>query len=337
MTYFRYMKQMSCVLILMAMLPSLGVAQKINTDIIITSTVNEGLKKQATASIQGALQAFQVAYNQQSTPDLSASHFTERGREAALELWNRTPFRCIYTLIDGPLLRRSVDNLHEFRGVTLHLEDASGEFFREEGVFVIDRDGLITDFKFGLDTQTYTQILEERKDVSDFRKRQIILNFVDNFRTAYNRKDVSYLNDLFSDNALIIVGRVVQVAQNSELSDQFLGGLDTQRIELIKHSKEEYLKRLSEVFDKNEYIKVEFDSISVYPHANVEGIYGVELTQHWHSYSTRQDGYRDEGYLFLMIDLRDEEQPMIHVRTWQPKEVTPRDDVINLSNFKIID
>ena len=145
------------------------------------------------------------------------------------------------------------------------------------------------------------------------------------------------MNDIFSDNALIIVGRVLQVTESSELSDQFLGELGTRRIELIKHSKEEYLKRLSEVFDRNEYIKVEFDSISVYPHAKVDGIYGVELTQYWHSYSTRKDGYRDEGYLFLMIDLREEDQPMIHVRTWQPKEITPRDDVINLSNFKIID
>ena len=175
MTYSKYMKQVSCVLIVMALLPSLGIAQQVNTDILITSTVNEGLKKQATASIQGALQAFQVAYSQQSEPNLPDSFFTERGREAVLELWSRTPFRCIYTLIDGPLLRRSVDNLYEFRGVTLHLEDASGEFFREEGLFVIDRDGRITDFKFGLGTQSYTQILEERKDVSDFRKRQIIL------------------------------------------------------------------------------------------------------------------------------------------------------------------
>lgn len=316
---------------------SSAVAQQINTKIEITSTLNEEVKQQAVASMEGALRAFQVAYSSGSAPELDASFFTPHGREAVLELWNRAPFRCIYTVLDGPLLRRSADGLFEFRGVTLHLQDASGASFREEGLFIVDLKGRITDFKFGLDLQTYTQILEERRDVQEFRHRQVILDFVDNFRTAYNRKDISFLENVFSENALIIVGRVIQVKDEPVGDGQLLTGLGNERVEYIKHSKQEYFARLHSVFQRNEFIKVEFDGINVYEHAEVSGIYGVELFQYWHSYSTRRAGYKDEGYLFLMIDLRNIDEPVIHVRTWQPKEETPREAIINLSNFRVID
>ena len=323
------------VLILMGY--SSAVAQQINTKIEITSTLNEGVKKQAKASMEGALRSFQMAYSNGTPPELDTSSFTPHGREAVLELWNRAPFRCIYTVLDGPLLRRSGDGLFEFRGVTLHLKDASGASFREEGLFIVDQEGRIADFKFGLDIQTYTQILEERKNVQEFRHRQVILDFVDNFRTAYNRKDISFLENVFSENALIIVGRVIRLKEEHVGDGQLLTGLGNERVEYIKHSKQEYLNRLHSVFQRNEFIKVEFDGINVYEHAEVPGIYGVELFQYWHSYSTRQAGYKDEGYLFLMIDLRNIDEPVIHVRTWQPKEETPREAVINLSNFRVID
>ena len=307
-------------------------AQEMKTKVEITSTLHETVKQQVTTSIEGALNAFQMAYADGTLPALSSDYFTSSGQAAVQELWSRAPFRCIYTFLDGPLVRRSSDDLFEFRGVTLHLEDASGASFKEEGLFIFDQQGRIADFKFGLDIQTYTQILEERKDITELRHRQFILDFVDNFRTSYNRKDLSYLEKIFSENALIIVGRVLQ--------DQHQGGerveaLGTQRVEFIKHSKQEYLSRLDQVFQRNEFIKVEFNGINVYPHADMEGIYGVELLQHWHSYSTRQNGYKDEGYLFLMIDLRDIDQPIIHVRTWQPKGETSGDEIINLSNFRI--
>lgn len=311
-------------------------AQQIKTKVEITSTLSEVVKHQAASSIESALMAFQVAYAEGTQPALSAAHFSSHGQEAVWELWSRAPFRCIYTLLDGPLVRRSADDLFEFRGVTLHLEDASGSPFREEGLFIIDNEGRIVDFKFGLDVQTYTQILEERKDLTELRHRQFILDFVDNFRTSFNRKDLTFLEKIFSDNALIIVGRVLQESNKGHGGDRVLRELGTRRVEFIKHSKQEYLSRLDKVFMRNEFIKVEFNGINVYPHAEIEGIYGVELLQNWHSYSTRQEGYKDEGYLFLMVDLRDVDQPIIHVRTWQPKSETLNDEVINLSNFRII-
>ena len=311
-------------------------AQQIRTTIEIRSAFDAELAQQARSSIEGALADFHEAYVSKNTPDLSSDRYTETARVAILELWSRSPFRCIYTIIEGPLLRRSIDGLYEFRGVTLHLEDEAGDVFNEEGLFLLNQDGQIEDFKFGLDIHRYAQILESRKDVTDFRNRQFILDFVDNFRTSYNRKDLTFLKNVFSENALIIVGRIVQERENNELTNRIIQGLGSERVEFIQHSKNEYLDRLNEIFERNEYIKVEFDSLKVYSHAEIDGIYGVQLYQHWHSYSTRQAGYSDEGYLFLMIDLRKTDAPTIHVRTWQPGTFTSPDDAISLGNFKII-
>ena len=47
-----------------------------------------------------------------------------------------------------------------------------------------------------------------------------------------------------------------------------------------------------------------------------EDIFGVRLLQEYHSTT-----YGDIGYLFLMVDLRDTQRPVIHVRAWQPDKV----------------
>ena len=45
------------------------------------------------------------------------------------------------------------------------------------------------------------------------------------------------------------------------------------------------------------------------------------------------------GYIFLMIDFKQNElTPIIHVRTWQPKDnITSPKDKFNLMDFRIYD
>ena len=63
----------------------------------------------------------------------------------------------------------------------------------------------------------------------------------------------------------------------------------------------------------------------------------MTLKQKWHT-----DRYQDEGYLFLMVDFRDSDQPVVQVRTWQPykdkggKVITAKKDVFHLGSFRII-
>lgn len=42
-------------------------------------------------------------------------------------------------------------------------------------------------------------------------------------------------------------------------------------------------------------------------------LYAIQIAQDYYSSS-----YGDKGYLFLMVDINDPENPIIKVRTWQP-------------------
>ena len=87
---------------------------------------------------------------------------------------------------------------------------------------------------------------------------------------------------------------------------------------------------MEKVFRKNERVNVVFEDIKVNTHKTNPNIYGVKLIQHWNSTT-----YNDKGYLFLLWDFADESHPKIHVRTWQPFEDTPKEEVFELSDFKV--
>ena len=169
-------------------------------------------------------------------------------------------------------------------------------------------------------------VIKSNLELTDLRRRQLILDYVEQFRTAYNQKDINFLNQVFSDDALIITGKVI-TTKHAE-------GFTSQKIQYNKQSKEQYIKNLRGVFARNSYIKVTFDEIEVMRHPVNPNFYGVTLLQGWTS-----GKYHDDGYLFLLWDFTNEDAPQIHVRTWQPDKIggkpLPKDEVFSLSDFDI--
>ena len=175
-------------------------------------------------------------------------------------------------------------------------------------------------------------VIRENKEITDLRRRQLILDYVEQFRTAYNQKDLDFLEAIFSDDALIITGTVVKrkTSDGIPLPD---------KITYKKQDKQTYLTNLARVFRNNTTIRVTFDEIEVMRHPVNKDFYGVTLHQGYTS-----DNYHDDGYLFLLWDFRDEQQPQIHVRTWQPDAYNsdgtgtkriPKDEIFSLSDFDI--
>jgi hypothetical protein len=156
------------------------------------------------------------------------------------------------------------------------------------------------------------------------------LDFLENYRTAYNRKDISYIKKVFSDNALIITGTVLKEKSGSH--NDYMG-LNKEQVKYQLFTKKDYLKKLTRVFNRNEWITVGFDSISVVRHPKYPNIYGVNLLQKWNS-----KYYSDLGYLFLLVDFKREDAPEIWVRSWQEeKTITSNNEIIDLGNFDIVD
>ena len=156
----------------------------------------------------------------------------------------------------------------------------------------------------------YTKMLAEGELLKDVERRMQILGWCEKFKQAYNDKNIRFMEDVFSDDALIITGKVISERRKGpELPT-------SKKVEYTKQSKREYLTKLRAIFDKqshNGYINVIFDDYRVMRHDAKPDYYYVTLSQKWHT-----KGYSDEGIVVLVWDFTDEDHPQIMVRTWQP-------------------
>lgn len=265
--------------------------------------------------------------------------FKEKVRECALpkemeeelnKLWKSSAMICPVSEIRSRAISTPTHG-YQIRNIPISMLATDDD--EQELVFEFDGAGQLTNVVIALDKHNYNQVICSNITVEDFTRRQIILDFVENFRTAYNRKDWNYLNTVYSDDALIITGKVVTRKANNDGSN-LLHKLPAQQVQYQIQNKQEYMEKLKRVFKKNSYINLKFEELSVRRHPKYPKIYGITLKQYWNS-ST----YSDVGYLFLMINFADENQPTIEVRTWQPERyengVPVREEIFSLENFNI--
>ena len=154
--------------------------------------------------------------------------------------------------------------------------------------------------------------------MDDLDRRMQILHWVEQFLNAYITKDINFMENVFSDDALIVTGKVVK-RQKTDMKPI--------SVEYTTQGKQQYLNGLRRVFKNNAYINVNFDEIKIVRHGAKPNYYGVTLKQGWNT-----KGYSDEGIVF--IDFTDEFNPKIMVRTWQPMQIDDK-DIFTLGNFKL--
>ncbi|GHS86497.1 hypothetical protein FACS1894201_07380 [Bacteroidia bacterium] len=195
--------------------------------------------------------------------------------------------------------------------------------FVEDVVFNISpSEGKIRSLSFALSADACKDIM--KYDQWGEYSRLAIINFIETYKTAYALKRLDYIESIFSDNALIIVGKMVK---NQTGTDNVRLTYLPDKIKMTQYTKQQYIRQLNTVFKSNEYVNLKFTDMSV-KKAGVGGeIYGIQLQQDYFSTT-----YGDKGYLFLMVDLNKTEEPTIHIRTWQP-EKDPEFGVYDISNF----
>lgn len=170
-----------------------------------------------------------------------------------------------------------------------------------------------------------SKVISGKLEEKDADNRRMILNYCEHLRTSYTTKDIDFLRQVFSDQALIIVGHVVKTADNNSAA----GIEGDEKVTFSLKTKKEYLERLEMVFAANKKIDVKFTDFRIMRHPTMEGIYGVSMKQEYTS-----DRYSDDGYLFILWDFRNESMPLIHVRTWQPAaSVNGEKEIIGIRDF----
>ena len=257
--------------------------------------------------------------------------FTKDGRKCLDELWASSAMMCPVSQVTEKGISMQNGTV-QVRNIPITLLAADDDNCEQELVVCFNELGQIDNIMIALEEHRYLDVINAQISVKDFHRRQAIIDFVENFRTAYNRKDIDYINNVFSDNALIITVKVVKIDKKKQ--DLTAQSLNNEQIQYQKSTKEEYINNLKKCFKNNSYINLVFDEIEVMRHPKRDDIFGVTLKQHWNS-----SNYSDVGYLFLMINFEDEMNPSIQVRTWQPDKYNgkplPRDEVFSLDMFSI--
>lgn len=203
--------------------------------------------------------------------------------------------------------------------------------FVEDITFTFNADNKIENVAFGLGKVAEEGILHRagaawREDV-----RESIVEFMENYKTAYSLEDIDYIRSIFADDARIIIGNVAkpQMSRHDGVDGMTLSLSGQQIITTNEYTKEEYLKRLEKCFGRNDFINLQFADHEVQwlEKFNDKSLFAINIRQQYDS-ST----YADEGYLFLLVDMIDRDEPLIKIRTWQPNDI-PIDQLYNAGDF----
>jgi len=296
--------------------------------LVITDGIpNASLKQTIEKNVSDFLTICNAAIIKGEQPNLNKQTTTGDAEKSLSDNWKTSSFGCSVSTLERICLTRPAGG-YQIRNIPVTMFDAPPDDQNQEIVINLTADGRIDDIIIPI-TQ-YIDILNDPIPAEDINLRTVVLDFVEQFRTAYNKKDIKFLGTLFSDNAIIIVGK--EIKETKQPSSDFIpfNLASDPRFQYWVKSKKEYLASMNEVFKKNKYVNLQFDSINVVRHPNPNyPVYGVTLIQHWNS-ST----YKDIGYVFLLIDFQDPKLPLITVRTWQPYQYEgrnlQRDEIINL-------
>lgn len=292
---------------------------------------NETQQSRIGRNVSALLTEINRAQSAGRSLDFSTFDVSPSAQSSLSMLWANVPFRCYdEEIVETLLMTRSGCQV---RNIALELKPTdttvTDDSYQEAVIDFNRSTGRIESFYFAISNNLYAKIMEKGVEVSDMGRRQLILDYVEHFRTAYNQKDIAFLEQVFSDDAIIITGKVIKTKPTD------FNPIPKDKIIYNTQSKKEYLTNLRGVFSRNRYIRVNFSEIKITRHPNRKDFYGVLLRQGYTS-----SNYSDDGYVFLLWDFTDEEHPQIHARTWQPyyldkdkTKVIAQNEVFTIQDF----
>ena len=145
---------------------------------------------------------------------------------------------------------------------------------------------------------------------SNLHCRQVILDYIEQLRTALNMKDINFLQTVLGADSL---GNISSM--------DYKGNAST------------YLKTIIRVLKTDNKMIAKVNDIKVDQHSAKKNIYGVSFLLTWVC-----GNYHDEGYLFQLWDFT-ESSPQIHITTWQASMINgqplPKKERFRLKDFDI--
>lgn len=229
-----------------------------------------------------------------------------------------------FIIADGYIIGRATNIKRQFR---------NGKAFMEKLVYRFNPESRkIESVAFALTQRAENDIMNAAASWPEV-SRWAILNFMEDYQTAFALKRIDYINSIFSDDALIITGTILKKLNNAERAFDRSKSLDLggpKDIAYSQLSKTEYIDRLRKIFSTREYVHLQFEDnvtrmidLPAINGINKGAAFGIEIKQRYES-----TGYSDYGYLTMVFDTRGK-LPIIHVRLWQPD----KNNMMSLQEF----
>ncbi len=271
-----------------------------------------------SASIERNLSKLLTAINNAAEGGLEVPDFTGVNIEpGAIEQVNRHWREAAkYKVLKNSIITRCLQDMQGYQVrsipvVIIPIDGTYTEAKNRELTVSFKANGLITGVRLARQLhEDREQFLTGSQTSMDARMRLEVLKWVEDFRSYYNEKNIAALEQIYSNDALIITGSVVRTRKLVDGKVTYVG-----KVKFKEKSKIEYIKGLKTTFKRNKYIHLDFDHISVMQSTSKDYVYGVILRQKWNSTT-----YKDTGWLFLVWDFSNPDAPQVLVRTWQPED-----------------
>lgn len=248
--------------------------------------------------------------------------FTSEGLELYNQLLKYGSDRRIYGQPDYKVFRKGDEVVVRSIPMSFSFQKGARKSIVEDVVLSFDATGKIHWLSFALDKAAADDIIH--KGAWSDTVRQTILSFMEDYKTAYCLERTKYLDQIFSDDALIIVGHVLKTLKRTDDKDR-ISFKNNKLIKKTQYTKEEYIKHLQACFDRNECINIHFADNDITKAGKGGETFGIQIKQDY--YSTT---YGDSGWLFLVVDFNKPDEPTILVRVWQ-EEPDPEFGLANLN------
>ena len=284
-----------------------------------------------TDDLQKAVLAVEAAISS-NNPKSAFNYFTPEGYTLFANLMAKTGKVTLvgkaqnhnFIIADGYIIGRATNIKRQFR---------NGKAFMEKLVYRFNPESRkIESVAFALTQRAENDIMNAAASWPEV-SRWAILNFMEDYQTAFALKRTDYINSIFSDDALIITGTILKKLNNAERAFDRSKSLDLggpKDIAYSQLSKTEYIDRLRKIFSTREYVHLQFEDnvtrmidLPAINGINKGAAFGIEIKQRYESTS-----YSDDGYLTMVFDTRGK-LPIIHVRLWQPD----KNNMMSLQEF----
>jgi len=282
--------------------------------------IKPAVKQKCSSIVAKILQAI----NSKDYPSVE-EYFTKDGYQEFINIISYGNAKLLST--DVVLKSGQINDEIVVRSIPMQFEFKSNNFKTTENVvFTFNKDIKVDHLSYSLSDIAINSIMDKPKEFATLQERLQLIQFMEYYKTAYCLKEYDFIKQVFAENALIIVGKVLK--HDKKKLGEMYAQLGNDKVKYIRMKKSEYMEHLQMVFNSKEYINLRFEDNMFKKIQGKKSLFGIQIKQKYYS-----SNYADEGYLFLMIDLENSKKPKIYVRSWQPEQNSDG-SVIGLDDFE---